>query len=58
MDPQRDASQCPTCGEWRIKDNACNYVQCSNNYEGIPTSCNVPWCWLCGRVKGQPPPRL
>jgi hypothetical protein len=47
-----DARQCPTCGEWRLKDAACNYVQCFNNEQGQVVQCSVPWCFLCGLVKG------
>lgn len=46
------AKQCPSCGEWRMKDNACNYVTCGNNYNNMMMSCNIPWCWFCCRVKG------
>lgn len=47
-----DAKQCPTCNEWRLKDSACNYVTCNNNYSSIKIDCNIPWCWECSRVKG------
>lgn len=50
-----DAKQCPTCKEWRLKDNACNYVTCNNNHQNVKCKCNVPWCWKCCKVKGKGP---
>ena len=50
---EEEARQCPSCGEWRMKDNACNFVTCNNNHDGLSVTCNIPWCWLCCRVKGQ-----
>lgn len=46
-----DAKKCPTCGEWRLKDDACNFVTCNLNHQEITINCNVPWCWLCEKVK-------
>ncbi len=47
-----DAKQCPSCGDWRLKDEACNYVTCNNNHDGIQSPCAIPWCFVCVKVKG------
>ena len=46
-----EIKQCPTCQEWRMKDQACNYVTCNNNYLNVQTPCVKPWCFYCGKVK-------
>jgi len=43
--------QCPLCEGFRMKDNACNYVTCGNNYENNEIKCIKPWCWLCLKPK-------
>ena len=48
-----DAKQCPTCEQWRLKDNACNFVTCNNNYQKLNCKCSTPWCFMCGKVKGK-----
>lgn len=51
MNDENIAKQCPTCKEWRLKDGACNFVTCNNNYQNLSVVCNKPWCWVCEKVK-------
>lgn len=44
------AKQCPHCGQWALKDAACNYVfACGLAVEGFVAGCARPWCWECGK---------
>jgi hypothetical protein len=48
-----DGKQCPWCGRWALKDEACNYIfGCGYDVSGtfrVGTGCGRPWCWQCGR---------
>jgi hypothetical protein len=48
-----DAKQCPWCGRWCLKDDACNYIfACGLIAEGkfvVGAGCGSSWCWKCGK---------
>ena len=55
-----DAKQCPWCGTYWLKDEACNFVTCGNSTcfphppQGVPASvylngCGKNWCFQCGK---------
>ena len=53
MGSASDAKQCPWCGRWALKDNACNYIfACGLATKGkfvVGAGCGKPWCFQCGK---------
>ena len=49
----KDAKQCPWCGQWSLKDSACDYVfACGLDFKNkfhIGAGCGRTWCWTCGK---------
>jgi len=47
-----DAKQCPHCGRWCLKDNACAYIFSDGLDEHgkflIGQGCGRSFCWRCG----------
>lgn len=47
-----DARECPHCGRWALKDDACAYVfACGLDARGVfhvGSGCGRPFCWTCG----------
>ena len=48
-----DAKQCPWCGRWALKDNACSYIFACGltdaNIFKLGEGCGRSWCWTCGK---------
>lgn len=48
-----DAKECPWCGRWALKDNACAYIfACGldeKNIFHVGQGCGRSWCWTCGK---------
>lgn len=47
-----DARPCPWCGQWALKDPACNWVCCGLSVDrGFVrgAGCGMQWCFLCAR---------
>ena len=50
------AKQCPWCGRWALKDDACNWVTCGLATEGFVAGagCGRQFCFLCqGKLCGR-----
>jgi ribosomal protein L32 len=46
------AKQCPWCGRYALKDNACAFVfACGLDVSGfvVGAGCGRSWCWKCGK---------
>lgn len=48
-----DGKQCPWCGRWCLKDDACNYIFACGLDSGqgfvIGAGCGRSWCFQCGK---------
>jgi hypothetical protein len=48
-----NGKQCPWCGRWCLKDDACSYVfACGLEDTGVfhvGLGCGRSWCWTCGK---------
>ena len=48
-----DAKACPGCGQWALKDDACNYIfACGLDTKigfQLGAGCGRSWCWGCNK---------